>query len=87
MASVVDLARWIGDLPIRLARGDLANLEPIELGYGTRHLSGEATIRIMFCDLADLADPDGSAAGDPAWRRGRLCGLLDDFRRLRERLG
>ena len=41
----------------------------------------------MLNDLADLNDPAGSAASDPAWRQERLCGLLRDFRRLRELLG
>jgi hypothetical protein len=81
------LDRWIGDLRDRLARGDLAGLGPIELGHGTRRLSGETTVRCMLADLADLEDPAGSAANDPAWRRERLCGLREDFRRLRELLG
>jgi hypothetical protein len=78
---------WISDLRHHLADGDLAGLRPIELGHGTRHLLGETTVRVMLSDLDDLNDPAGSAARDPAWRRERLCGLHDDFRRLRELLG
>jgi hypothetical protein len=43
--------------------------------------------RLTRGDLADLNAPDGSAANDPAWRQERLCGLHEDFRRLRELLG
>ena len=56
-------------------------------GHGTQSLPGETTVRIMLSDLADLEAPDGSAASDAAWRRERLCGLRDDFRRLRELIG
>src|SRR5690349_13578802 len=82
-----DLDRWIADLRDRLERGDLADLSPIELGYGTRHLGGETTVRIMFHDLADLNHPAGSAANDPAWRQQRRRHLRDDFRRLHETIG
>jgi hypothetical protein len=41
----------------------------------------------MLSDLADLDDPEGSGANDPAWHRERLCGLRDDLRRLRELIG
>lgn len=81
------LDHWITDLRDRLERGDLGGLPPFDLGYGTRHLTGETTVRIMFSDLADLNDPSGSAAGDLAWHRERLCGLRDDFRRLRTLIG
>ena len=81
------LARWIRDLRGHLGRGDLAGIRPIELGYGTQHLAGETTIRVMLNDLDDLNDPAGSAAADPVWRQERLCALRDDFRRLRELLG
>lgn len=82
-----ELAAWIDDLRGHLDRGALMELPPIELGHGTRHLPGEITVSVMLADLRDLDDPDGSAASDPAWRRERLCGLRDDFRRLRELLG
>ena len=81
------LDRWIRDLRGHLARGDLVGIRPIELGHGTAQLPGETTVRIMLADLADLDDPVGSAARDPAWRAERRCALLHDFGRLRERLG
>jgi hypothetical protein len=82
-----DLARWIIDLRDCLVRGKLVGLGPIELGYGTRHLPGETTIRVMLADLVDLTDPERLATGDTAWRAERLAVLLDDFKRLRELLG
>ena len=82
-----NLDRWIGDLRGHLERGALMELPPLELGHGTRHLPGETTVRVMLNDLNDLNDPEGSGAGDPAWRQERLCGLRNDFRRLRELLG
>jgi hypothetical protein len=81
------LVPWIHALRARLKRGDLADLGPIELGHGTGRLPGEVTIRTMLADLADLADPHGSAASDPCWRQERLCGLSDDFERLRALIG
>jgi hypothetical protein len=78
---------WIDALRNRLARGDLAVLPPIELGHGTRRLTGEVTVRIMLADLQDLTDSEGSAARDSAWRQERLASLRDDFRRLRAMLG
>ena len=87
MAPDDGLDRWIRDLRDHLERGDLVGIGPIELGHGTRHLSGETAIRVMLADLADLDDPHGSAAGDRLWRDERRRGLLDDFRRLRELLG
>jgi hypothetical protein len=82
-----DLDGWIRDLRIRLARGDLATLLPIDIGDGTGALSAEQTIRVMVADLRDLDDPMGSWGGDIAWREERRSGLLLDFRRLRELLG
>jgi hypothetical protein len=82
-----DLARWIVDLRNCLVRGELAGLGPIDLGYGTRHLPGETTIRVMLADLIDLTDPEGLATGHTAWRAERLAALVDDFRLLRELLG
>jgi len=79
MPSDDGLDRWISDLRDHLANGDLAGIRPVEVGHGTRHLAGESTIRVMLNDLDDL--------NDPAWRQERLCGLRDDFRRLRELLG
>ena len=59
------LSRWIDDLRDQLGHGALAELPPIELGHGTRRLTGETTVRIMLEDLADLDDSAGSWAGMP----------------------
>jgi len=87
MQATVNLNRWIRDLRDHLARGALMELPPFDLGHGTTCLPGETTIRIMLSDQADLDDPAGSAARDPAWRDERRRGLLDDFTRLRELIG
>jgi hypothetical protein len=87
MPSDGDLDRWIDDLRGHVERGDLSGLKPIELGHGTGRLRGETTVRIMLADLADLGDPAGSAADDPAWRQERRHHLLGDFWRLRQLLG
>ena len=81
------LDRWIDDLRARLARGELADVGPIDIGYGTGGLPGETIIRIMLGDLDDLDDPAGSWGGDATWREERRCALLDDFRRLRALIG
>ena len=87
MAPDDSLDGWIRDLRGHLARGDLAGIRPIELGYGTRHLRGKTTIRVMLADLDDLDDPEGSWGGDAAWRDERRHRLRDDFTRLRALLG
>lgn len=65
----------------------LVGIRPIELGHGTRHLSGETAVRVMLADLDDLDDPEGSWGGDTVWRAERRCDLMDDFGWLRELLG
>lgn len=77
-----DLARWLEALRERLARGRLDDLEPFDLGDGTRHLAGTVTVRIMLADLDHLAalPPEAREWVDfPDRRRD----LLDRFRRLR----
>jgi len=78
---------WISDLQGQVARGELAGLDPIDLGDGTGSLSGERAIKIMLSDLDDLDDPASSRDGDFAWLQERRCYLLADFWRLRRLLG
>ena len=79
---------WIGgSVTYTIAsRGDLAGFGPIELGHGTARLPGEATVMIMFADLADLDDSDGSLRLDGG-RCERRRALMDEFRRLQELIG
>ena len=72
-----DLMTWIAALRARVARGELAGIEPINLGRGDGTIPAELAAGIA---LADFDDADGRA---PARRRA----ILADFRRLRERLG
>jgi hypothetical protein len=82
-----ELGRWIRDLRLRLARGDLAGLGSFDLGDGTDTLPAERTVRIMLADLDDLNQPSGSWGGDALWREERRRLLCRDFRRLRELIG
>jgi hypothetical protein len=86
MQPTVDLSRWIGTLPGRLARGELANLEPFDLGDGTGTLPGQTTIRIMLADL-DHIEQLPSNVHEPRTPFARLHDLHRDFRRLRELIG
>ena len=82
------LGRWIRDLRIRLARGDLVGLDPFDIGDGTGTLPAERTVRIMLADLDDLDDPEGSTRdGHGADQETRRRAILNDFRRLRVLLG
>jgi hypothetical protein len=87
MLSDKTLARWLTELRDRLARGELADLEPVELGYGTRHLPGEVAVRVLLNDLDDLNDPDGVAARDPVWHQERLDALEAELQQLRAQIG
>jgi hypothetical protein len=77
------LVPWIRALRARLERGDLADLPPVDIGYGTRHLPGVTTVRVMLADLDHLDDLPPEAAEIPR----RRAELLDDFRRLRAAIG
>jgi hypothetical protein len=81
-----DLAAWIDALHGRLERGDLADLGPVEIGYGTKALPAELAIRIKLADLDGFDDLALAACSSAEHVRCRQ-GLLDDFRRLRELLG
>jgi hypothetical protein len=81
------LMAWIRGLRERLDNGDLAGLNPIEIGPDTARMPAGITIRTMLADLADLDDPQGSGATDLAWREERRRVLQDDFARLKDLIG
>ena len=76
-----DLAARIDALRGRLERGELADLGPVDIGYGTKTLPAELAIRIKLADL-DSFDDLALAACSSAEHVRRRQGLLDDFRRL-----
>lgn len=81
-----EIKDWIAGLRARLAHGDLADIGPIDLGYGTRVMPAALTIQIMLADLDGCDDP----VDRPDERRrdlARRASLLDDFRRLRMAIG
>ena len=85
MDASTGIDAWIHDLRARFERGDLADLGPIDLGYGTEILPGELTVRIMLVDLDDLeAQIRGGSRTilSPRWQN-----LIRDFRRLRDLIG
>ena len=49
-----ELAAWIANVRIRLDRGDLATIGPIDVGHGTDILPGQDTIRIMLAELDEF---------------------------------
>jgi hypothetical protein len=81
-----DLTRWIDALRERIARGRLDDLEPLDLGDGTRHLPGRVTVLVMLADLDHLnaLPPEAREWVDFPDRRREL---LDSLRRLRGLIG
>jgi hypothetical protein len=77
-----DLAAWIADLRSRLARGDLATVAAIDIGYGTSAVPAERLVRIMLADLDSFEDLGPDEAVDPV-NLARRTGLLADFRVLK----
>jgi hypothetical protein len=76
---------WIQELRIRLMRGDLAGLGPLDLGYGPLPMPGELVVRIMLHDWDDL---DAQArTGTPLIDRPRWDALVGEFSRLEELIG
>jgi hypothetical protein len=75
------LGAWIAELRARLDRGDLAMLDPIDIGYGTYNLPAARTIQIMLADLDEFDDMDPDEATDPV-NVARRASLLADFRAL-----
>ena len=51
MPSDGEFCAWIRALRDRLDRGELAEHPPVDVGYGTRAMPAERTIRIMLADL------------------------------------
>jgi hypothetical protein len=73
------LIRWIEDLHVRVERGELDRLGPIDVGYGP--LPAVLTTRLLLADYDDLEDlPTGVLeSAEVAARRRELAG---DFGRL-----
>ena len=85
MLATTGIDAWIRGLRARLRRGDLADLGPIDLGYGTDVLPAERLVRIMLVDLDDLEAQ--IRAGERTILSPRWQGLIGDFRRLRDLIG
>ena len=75
------LRAWIAELRARLDCGDLALLDPIDIGYGTYNLPAARTVQIMLANLADFEDMGPDEANDPV-NVARRASLLADFRAL-----
>jgi hypothetical protein len=80
------LAEWIAELRDRLHRGDLATLDPIDIGYGTYTLPAARTIQIMLADLDDFEGMTPDEANKSA-NVARRASLLADFRALQFLIG
>jgi hypothetical protein len=80
------LAAWIADLRARLHRGDLATLDPVDVGHGTDVLPAQDTIRIMLADLDDFDEMTPDETNDSL---NVVCRdvLLTSFRILRTLIG
>ena len=77
-----ELAAWIADLRVRLDRGDLATLGPVDVGHGTDVLPAQDTVRIMLADLDGFDEMPPDEADDPVIVARRDV-LLTSFRILR----
>ena len=80
------LTAWIADLRARLDRGDLATLDPVDVGHGTDVLPAQDTVRIMLADLDSFDEMTPDEADDPV-NVARRDVLLTSFRILRTRIG
>ena len=76
-----NLMAWIADLRVRLDRGHLEMLAPLDVGHGTHALPDEHTIRVMLADLDSFEDMTPDEANDPV-NVTRRASLLADFRAL-----
>ena len=81
-----ELAAWIADLRARLDRGDLATLDPVDIGHGTQVLPAQDTIRIMLADLDGFDEMPPDEANDPV-NVARRDILFTSFRILRTLIG
>jgi hypothetical protein len=81
-----ELAAWIADLRVRLDRGDLATLGPVDVGHGTDVLPAQDTVRIMLADLDGFDEMPPDEADDPV-NVARRDVLLTSFRILRALIG
>jgi hypothetical protein len=81
-----ELAAWIADLRVRLDRGDLATVGPVDVGHGTDVLPAQDTVRIMLADLDGFDEMPPDEADDPV-NVARRDVLLTSFRILRVLIG
>jgi hypothetical protein len=81
-----ELDAWIADLRARLDRGDLATLDPVDVGHGTHILPAQDTIRIMLADLDGLDELTPDEANNPVNVAHRDV-LIINFRILRTLIG
>ena len=81
-----ELAVWITALRVRLDRGDLATLGPVDVGHGTDVLPTQDTVRIMLADLGSFDEMTSDEANDPV-NVARRDVLLTSFRILRALIG
>ena len=77
---------WIAELRVRLDRGDLAVLGPIDFGDGLPALPTEHTVQLMLADLDDFEDLTPDEANDPV-NVARRDVLLTNCRILRTLIG
>jgi hypothetical protein len=81
-----EFAAWIADLRVRLDRGDLATLGPVDVGHGTDILPAQDTVRIMLADLDGFDEMTLDEANDPV-NVARRDVVLTSFRILRALIG
>jgi hypothetical protein len=84
--GVDDLELWIERVKHRLARGELAELEPMPVGGGFPPLPGELFVRVMLADYEHYND----LSPERRWRPETIvlrAALLADLRRLRAVIG
>ena len=81
-----DLDGWIEGVKLRLAHGDLADLDSIPVGQGYPSLPGELFVRVVIADYEHYADLSLERRRQPQTIAQRLA-LLGDLRKLRAIIG
>ena len=81
-----DLGPWIATVKERLARGEMADLGPMDVLNGFPPLPGELFVRIMVADYDHYDDFPLARRREPTMVVQRLA-LVADLRRLRELIG
>jgi hypothetical protein len=80
------LAEWVATLRVRLDRGDLKTLAPVDIGHGSNDVPVAHLVRIMLADLESYDNMAPAEANNPV-NLARRHGLLGDFRVLRLLIG